>query len=270
MITEQMLINLIQSGEVMMNLDPIQVSRELWSWINLTLTKSTSARQTFHNVEELNGAEVYRRLVTPLGLTQPSVTRRGVLRDRVQAPSRAKNMITIMDAVKDWETNKLAFHKAGGSQHSDEEERAQLYKILPTDISEDMLSHAHDKATAPLLVEWMRGKCEFLSEHSKRGRDGGIHIADEQHRLEPPPPPFRDADGNIVPRYYDDDDYYYYDDSVDVSKMNDAEALAFVRRGGKSKGKVWQGWRKRLWSLWQGLWRRTTATTKGPCRPQVP
>ena len=100
-----------------------------------------------------------------------------------------------------------------------------------------MLSHAHDKATAPLLVEWMRGKSEFLAEHSKRGRDGGIHIADEQHPIEPPPPPFRDADGNIVHRYYDDDDYYYYDDSADVSKMNDAEALAFVRRGGKSKGK---------------------------------
>ena len=237
-ITEQMLHDIVPSGIVMMNLDPIQVSRELWSWINLCLTKSTSARQTFHNVQELNGAEVYRRLVTPLGLTQPSITRRGILRDKVQTPSRAKNMITIMDAVKDWETSKLAFHKAGGTQHSDEEERAQLYKILPTDISEDMLSHAHDKATSPLLIEWMRGKSEFLTEHGKRGRDGGIHVADEQHSFEPPPAPYKDENGHIISRYNDYDDYsYYYDDSVDVSTMNDAEALAFVRKGGKGKGK---------------------------------
>ena len=92
-ITEETLQNLVPSGEIMMNLCPIQVARELWSWINLCLEKSTSAQQAFHNVPELNGAEVYRRLVTPLGLTKPSVTRRGVLRDRVQQPVRAKNMI---------------------------------------------------------------------------------------------------------------------------------------------------------------------------------
>ena len=66
-ITEDALQDLVPSGQIMMNLCPIQVSRELWSWINLCLEKSTSAQQTFHNVPELNGAEVYRRLVTPQG-----------------------------------------------------------------------------------------------------------------------------------------------------------------------------------------------------------
>ena len=90
----------------------------------------------------MNGCEVYRRLVAQLGITQPSVTRRGVLRDKVQQPVRSKNMTTIMYAVADWEPSKLVRAKAGGTAHSDEEERAQLYIILPDNISQDMLSRA--------------------------------------------------------------------------------------------------------------------------------
>ena len=46
--------------------------------------------------------------------------------------------------------------------HGDEEERAQLYKILPAGISQDMLSHAHDQPTAFKLLEWMEEKSLFL------------------------------------------------------------------------------------------------------------
>ena len=151
-----------RESEVMMSLDPLQVAHEMWSWLNLTLEKSSSAQRTFRNVGELNGCEVYRRLVTPLGITKPSVTRRGVLRDKVQQPLRAKSMLSVMDAVEAWEENKLVYSKAGGTAHDDEEERAQLYKILPDNISQDMLSHAHDQPTADALIDWMREKETFL------------------------------------------------------------------------------------------------------------
>ena len=36
--------------QVMSDLDADQVSRALWSWLDLTLEKSTSAQRTFHNV----------------------------------------------------------------------------------------------------------------------------------------------------------------------------------------------------------------------------
>ena len=67
-------------GQLMVDLEPGQVGQELWSWLYLTLEKSTSAQRTFHNVEELNGAELYRRLVAPLGNIQPECqqTRRPV------------------------------------------------------------------------------------------------------------------------------------------------------------------------------------------------
>ena len=111
---------------LMMTLDPMQISRELWSWLNLSLEKSTSAQQTFHNIEELNGAEVYRQLVVPLGVTKASVTRRNILRDEVQAPKRAKSMVTLTPALSDWTASKLAYKKADGKPHSDEDELSQL------------------------------------------------------------------------------------------------------------------------------------------------
>ena len=99
-------------------LEPEQVSQEMWSWINLTLEKSASAQRTLHNVPVLNGAELYRRLVAPLGQVQPSVQRKNALRDKVQAPARAKSMTTIMDAVAVYEADMIDFLKAGGVEPS--------------------------------------------------------------------------------------------------------------------------------------------------------
>ena len=104
-------------SDTMIDLDPLQVARELWSWINLTLEHSRSAQRTFHFVEELNGAEVYRQLVGPLGITEASMKRRSTLRDKVQNPVRAKKWHSILDALADWNANKLAFAKAGGAAH---------------------------------------------------------------------------------------------------------------------------------------------------------
>ena len=78
-------------SDTMIDLDPLQVARELWSWINLTLEHSSSAQRTFQFVEELNGAEVNRQLVIALAITKASVKRRSTLRDKVQSPVRAKN-----------------------------------------------------------------------------------------------------------------------------------------------------------------------------------
>ena len=93
-------------------------------------------------MEELNTAEVYRQLVSPLGITKASVKRRSTLRDKVQNPARAKNWLSITDALTDWNANKLAFTKAGGSAHSDVDERDQLHKILSAGISHQPFFHS--------------------------------------------------------------------------------------------------------------------------------
>ena len=119
-------------NNLMVDLEADQVSQEMWSWINLTLENPTSAERTLHNVPELNGAELYRRLVAPLGQVQPSVQRKNALRDKIQNPTKAKSMTTLMDAVADYEANMIDCVKAGGIEPSDEDQRGQLMKILPT------------------------------------------------------------------------------------------------------------------------------------------
>ena len=114
-------------------------------------------------------------------------------------------MISIMEAVAAWEENKLAYHKAGGSQHDDEEERAQLYKILPENISQDMLSHAHDQPTAAKLIDWMNEKSQFITEHG--GKQGQAHLMDTQL----PPPPSIPGEGRGRSRRDD-----YYDEAEEV------------------------------------------------------
>ena len=69
------------SRAMMIDFDPAQCSHELWSWLSPTLGKSAHANRTFHNVDKLNGAEVYRRLTVPT--TSTSVLRRNALRDSV-------------------------------------------------------------------------------------------------------------------------------------------------------------------------------------------
>ena len=125
----------------------------------MTLENSSSTQRTFRLGEELNGAEVYRQPFSPLGITKATVKRRSNLRDKVQNPLRAKNWQSILDSLADWNSNKLAFAKAGGAANSKQgRERDQLHKILPTGISRVMLSHAHGHPTAGKLIEWMKEK----------------------------------------------------------------------------------------------------------------
>ena len=108
----------------MLDVDPIQCSAEMWSWLNLTLGKSAHAIRVFSKSEELNGAEVYRWLVTPQLST--SIIRRNTLCDNTQSPQKAKSMSSVMDAVDLWEADLLAYKMAGGKQPEEDEMCAQL------------------------------------------------------------------------------------------------------------------------------------------------
>ena len=123
--------------------------------------KSAHANRIFHNVEELNGAEVYRRLIVPTSPT--SVLRRNVLRDRVQNARQAESMATITDSVIDeWGPARIAFGKAGGKEHETEEQCSQIMKMLPDSLSFEMLSTADDYKDPEEFIGWLRQKSRFI------------------------------------------------------------------------------------------------------------
>ena len=152
-------------------------------------------------------------------------------------------MLTVMDAVADWRAHKLAYAKAEGSPHGDEEERAQLYKILPAGISQDMLSHAHDQPTAFKLLEWMEEKSLFLQEH---GGSAAAHLTEAPPEVPPPPTAPTDNWGYPPPEAYWEEEEPASEEQV--ARMSDSELLAFVRRGGTFKGgEPTKGGRKGGW-----------------------
>ena len=210
---------------IMVDFDTLQCSREMWNFLNLCLGKSSHAQRTFNNVEELNGAEVYRRLVVPLSTT--SIIRRNALRDKVQNPKRAKSMLTVMEAVDEWEFDNIAFRKAGGKEMDSEERLAQLMKLLPTGLSFEMLSKADDFQDPEELIEWLRNKSRFVAEHGSKG--------EQLHRVEGQAPPLMTEEGEdeYEGPYFDEDDD---DERPDFNKMNDEEILAFVKNGGSFMG----------------------------------
>ena len=158
-------------------------SQEMWSWINLTLEKSTSAQRTFHNVPELEGAELYRRLVVPLTEVSPTLTRHQALRTKVQNPTKAKSIATVMDAVTFWEADMLDIIKAGGVEPDDEDQRNQLILLMPK-VTLETLEIAAMQPLAPALIAWLRKKAKFAQEH------GGAeaHAAEAEVAALPPLP----------------------------------------------------------------------------------
>ena len=223
-------------GASMMDLDPLHASNEMWSWLSLCLGKSAHAQRLFNNVEELNGAEAYRKLVVPMLST--SIVRRTFLRKRVENPQRSKSMATIMDCVDLWEENLIALKKAGGREQEEEDKKAQLMDMLPLGVSFELMSAADEQADSDSLIEWMRKKSRFVQEYGgnkevhvaeavaeQRKRDLMDYEADARAGAYPPPPPFELGESELEAS------------EEDMAKMTDAEILAFVRRGGTFSGR---------------------------------
>ena len=80
----------------------------------------------------------------------------------------------------------MAYKKAGGKQPEEDEMCAQLMKILPANLSFEMLSKADDmgKQSSDALIYGMRAKSAFISEHGSKeihiflpgGETGGIGL----------------------------------------------------------------------------------------------
>ena len=131
-------------------------------------------------------------------------------------------MISIMDAVTAWESDLLDFKKAGGTEHDEEEKKAQLLKLLPAGTAMEVIEQANEKPDSDALIAWYRARSIFRAEHSKMG-DGKAHVVDPDVAVEVPPPPLP-GDWEREPT------------EEDITKMNDEELLAFVGNGGRRKG----------------------------------
>ena len=164
-------------------------SEAMWSWLNLAIGKCASARLSFDIVKPLNGAEVWWKLVQPAN--SKSVHRRNALRDKAQNPTSSPTMAGIMAYVEKSDKAMAMFLSADGAPMSNEDQLAQLQKILPHLLSMEMSMRVDDFKELQLLRDWMDAKATFIRERGGKQ----AHIAEAELHQPPPALPSQDPSG---------------------------------------------------------------------------
>ena len=93
----------IKECGVMMNVCPIVLSQRMWAFLSLCLQPDAEAMMIFNNVQPLNGAEVWRRIVVPIN--SRTLHTRHTMYQKVHSPARANKLSDLMRALEAWATN---------------------------------------------------------------------------------------------------------------------------------------------------------------------
>ena len=89
--------------------DPVRASAELWAFLNLNLTGS--AKNKFDKAEELNGLDVWRRVVVPIA--PPTVVKRIEMHGVIHQPGKAKKLSELVDFIEAWEKLLEKYYEMG-------------------------------------------------------------------------------------------------------------------------------------------------------------
>ena len=146
---------------------PERASGELWSFLNLNVTGN--ARTKFDAARELNGLDVWRRIVVPMA--PKTIARRVAMHTLVHDPPRSKKLSELMDDVEAWEHNIEDFMALGGQDISNEEKCVIVLKMMPPDTPATLIMALEDHADFETLKAKLDKQITFLAEH--RGISGG-------------------------------------------------------------------------------------------------
>ena len=111
-ITEDELMIVKASNQIMLNIDIIDASQQMWAYLNMNL--QVDVIEIFRNVEMLNGAEAWRRVVGPI-LSQ-SAPKRSRLRYKAWNPKPSTKISDFTNALEAWETDYRQFLEVGGEK----------------------------------------------------------------------------------------------------------------------------------------------------------
>ena len=115
---------------------------EIWGFLSNAV--SGTAETIFKRSAVLNGLDAWRRLVRYIDHGRP-IRLENLRREVRQLHLKPiKNLEGIDEGVAEFENTLFKYAQAGGRPYSDEEMKADLLGILPSEIREDLLWHATD------------------------------------------------------------------------------------------------------------------------------
>ena len=103
----------VKSCGLVLDVDPVQASQRIWTWLQMPLMGSGSPELDYNNTETLNGLEIWRKLAVPQA--SKSRPRRYALRDRIQNPKPCASFGAVLEQLKGWHKDLTAYVAAGGT-----------------------------------------------------------------------------------------------------------------------------------------------------------
>ena len=91
-----------------------RASNLLWTFLNFNVGLEGEARTRFEQAEELNGLDVWRRIVVPI--EPKTLARRVAMHKGIHAPAQAKKLPETIGHVELWEKELEAYYLMGDSQ----------------------------------------------------------------------------------------------------------------------------------------------------------
>ena len=130
--------------------------------MNLNL-QETKARNLFDKSKELQGFDVWRRLIVP---TAPrTVSRRVDMHGDVHNPPKAKRLGELMDAISDWEKLQEKYQELGGQPIPPAEQCVIVLRMLPPDTPSSLVMQLEDYSDFEALKTKLEKQIDFLEEH---------------------------------------------------------------------------------------------------------
>ena len=161
-----------------MDRDPVRLSSDLWTFLNLNLGTSLTVRTTFSNVPRLQGFEAWRRIVVPL--VPKTAARRHDMHTKVHAPARTTRLDQVALAFESWDKQVRLFQACGGRAIPDDEKVTIALKMLPRNTPASMMLALRYAPTYEALKAACQDEITFLDEHG--GLNNGV-----AHLVEPTP-----------------------------------------------------------------------------------
>ena len=120
--------------------DPVQIDRDLWSFLNLNLTGNIVTK--LRAVKRLHGFEAWRAIVVPI--EPKTVTRRRELHKKVHQPAQCKKLSDVENAIKMWEKDRDDYYDCGGQKIEEPEQCTIILDLLPETTPSTMMMTLED------------------------------------------------------------------------------------------------------------------------------
>ena len=180
-------VNALSECGMMCSVEPLQLPRDLWGYLNLALTGRQ--KMAFNNCPQGNGFEAWRRIVVPMA--PRSDARLHDMQSDINVPAKSKRLGDVMDDIEAWEGRLLDYYKCGGDHMSDKTKIIVCLRMLPPTTPSSLKMALKDLKDFEVFKDELRNNIKYLQDF---GGLAAAHLMGEEEASslgDPAPAPSR-------------------------------------------------------------------------------